>query len=468
MTETTMEQIVSLAKRRGFIYPGSEIYGGLANTWDYGPLGVELLNNIKEFWRKKFVRERPDNVEIDTAILLNPSVWVASGHVGNFSDPLMDCKKCKSRVRADKHIEYWNEKNGTEIFPENWAGELTPSDILLKFINGNNIKCDKCGALDWTEPKAFNLMFKTEQGVIEGEGAKIFLRPETAQGIFINFKNVQTTTRKKIPFGICQIGKSFRNEITPGNFIFRTREFEQMEMEFFCKPGTELEWFDYWKNFTYSWFLSMGIKEDNLRMRDHEKDELAFYSNATTDVEYMYPFGWGELCGIASRTDYDLKQHIDLSGKDLSYFDEPNREKYIPYVIEPSFGVQRTALITLCDAYNEEKVGEDDTRIVLKLHPVLAPFKIAVLPLVKKLSEETDKLYKKLITELGWKIDFDEVGSIGKRYRRHDEIGTPYCVTFDFDTLEDLAVTIRERDSMTQDRIKIENLISYFREKFNF
>jgi glycyl-tRNA synthetase len=468
MTETTMEKIVSLAKRRGFVYPGSEIYGGLANTWDYGPLGVELLNNIKNYWRRKFIRERSENVELDSAILLNSKVWEASGHVGNFADPLMDCKKCKTRVRADKHIEDWNEKFSTNILPQNWAGEFTGSSDLLEFIISNKIVCSKCGSLDWTEPKAFNLMFKTEQGVIEGEGAQIYLRPETAQGIFINFKNIQTTSRKKIPFGICQIGKSFRNEITPGNFIFRTREFEQMEMEFFCKPGTELDWFAYWKKFTYEWFISMGVLEENLRMRDHEKDELAFYSNATTDVEYRYPFGWGELCGIASRTDYDLKQHINLSGKDLSYFDEANKEKYVPFVIEPSLGVQRTALVVLCDAYKEEEVGENDTRIVLKLHPLLAPFKAAVLPLAKKLSSEAEIIYIDLITKYGLSVDFDEVGSIGKRYRRHDEIGTPYCITFDFDSLEDKAVTVRDRDSMTQERIAISELGNYLVNKLKY
>jgi len=468
MTELSMEKIVSLAKRRGFVYPGSEIYGGLANTWDYGPLGVELLNNIKNFWRRKFIKERPDCVELDSAILLNSKVWEASGHVGNFSDPLMDCKKCKTRVRADKHIEDWNEKNSTDLHPNNWAGEFTSSKDLLDFILEHKIQCEKCGSADWTEPKAFNLMFKTEQGVIEGEGAQIYLRPETAQGIFINFKNIQTTSRKKIPFGICQIGKSFRNEITPGNFIFRTREFEQMEMEFFCKPGTELEWFNFWRQFTYNWFLDIGIKAENLRLRDHEKDELAFYSCATTDVEYRYPFGWGELCGIASRSDYDLKQHINLSGKDLSYFDELNKEKYVPFVIEPSLGVQRSALVALCDAYNEEVIGENDTRIVLKLHPVLAPIKVAVLPLVKKLSEESEKLYLHLMKKFGWNIDFDEVGSIGKRYRRHDEIGTPYCVTFDFDSLEDKSVTVRDRDSMKQERIKIEDVDSFLEEKFRF
>ena len=468
MSETTLDKIVSLAKRRGFVYPGSEIYGGLANTWDYGPLGVELINNIKKAWRRKFITERTDVVELDSAILLNPKVWEASGHVGGFSDPLMDCKKCKSRFRADKLIEEWNKVNKTETFPENWAGEQTPTKDLFEFINTNKIVCPKCGKIDWTEPKAFNLMFKTEQGVIEGEGAQIYLRPETAQGIFINFKNIQTTSRKKIPFGICQIGKSFRNEITPGNFIFRTREFEQMEMEFFCKPGTEIDWFNYWKDFTYKWFINLGINEENLRMRDHDTDELAFYSNATTDIEYKYPFGWGELCGIASRTDYDLKQHIDLSGKDLSYFDEAAKEKYIPFVIEPSLGVQRTALIVLNDAYTEEEIKEGDTRIVLKLHHTLAPFKIAVLPLSKKLGDNAKKVFDLLVQKLGWSIDLDMIGSIGKRYRRQDEIGTPYCITFDFDSLEDNSVTVRDRDTMEQERIKIDDLLHYFIKKFIF
>ena len=466
MSETTLDKIVSLAKRRGFVYPGSEIYGGLANTWDYGPMGVELLNNIKKAWRRKFITERTDVVELDSAILLNPKVWEASGHVSGFSDPLMDCRKCKTRARADKLIEEWNEKNNTNIFPENWAGEHTSTADLFDFINTNKILCPKCGKIDWTEPKAFNLMFKTEQGVIEGEGAQIYLRPETAQGIFINFKNIQTTSRKKIPFGICQIGKSFRNEITPGNFIFRTREFEQMEMEFFCKPGTELEWFDFWKDFTYKWFLSLGVKEENLRMRDHDADELSFYSNATTDVEYKYPFGWGELCGIASRTDYDLKQHIELSGKDLSYFDEAEKEKYVPFVIEPSLGVQRTALIVLTDAYTEEEIKENDTRIVLKLHHSLTPVKMAVLPLSKKLGDDAKKVFDMLVKKLGWNIELDMVGSIGKRYRRQDEIGTPYCITFDFDSLEDNAVTVRNRDSMEQERIKIDDLLHYFIKKF--
>ena len=358
--------------------------------------------------------------------------------------------------------------NKTETFPENWAGEQTPTKNLFEFINTNKIVCPKCGKIDWTEPKAFNLMFKTEQGVIEGEGAQIYLRPETAQGIFINFKNIQTTSRKKIPFGICQIGKSFRNEITPGNFIFRTREFEQMEMEFFCKPGTEIDWFNYWKDFTYKWFINLGINEENLRMRDHDADELAFYSNATTDVGYKYPFGWGELCGIASRTDYDLKQHIDLSGKDLSYFDEAAKEKYIPFVIEPSLGVQRTALIVLNDAYTEEEIKEGDTRIVLKLHHTLAPFKIAVLPLSKKLGDNAEKVFDLLVQKLGWSIDLDMIGSIGKRYRRQDEIGTPYCITFDFDSLEDNSVTVRDRDTMEQERIKIDDLLHYFIKKFIF
>ncbi|HCY87047.1 MAG TPA: glycine--tRNA ligase [Desulfobacteraceae bacterium] len=465
---TLMDKIVSLSKRRGFVYPGSEIYGGLANSWDFGPLGVELLNNLKAAWWKKFVTERTDMVGVDAAILMNPETWVASGHVGSFADPLMDCKKCKSRERADKLVEGWQFDNDSNEAPDNWAGEKTPPQDMLDFINGKNITCPQCDALDWTLPKAFNLMFKTQQGVVEGEGKDIYLRPETAQGIFVNFKNVQTTSRKKVPFGIAQIGKAFRNEITPGNFVFRTREFEQMEIEFFCKPGTDEKWHDFWKNFVKDWYIGLGVNPDKLRLRDHDPDELSHYSNGTADVEYEYPFGWGELSGIASRTDYDLKQHMEHSSKDLQYFDEANGEKYIPFVIEPSLGVQRSALVFLCDAYEEEEIKEGDTRVVLRLHPQLAPVKIAVLPLSKKLSEGAEEVFHTLVRELGLNIDFDVQGSIGKRYRRHDEAGTPFCVTFDFDSLEDGSVTIRERDTMEQKRMKIDELGAYFREQFRY
>ncbi len=381
--DTLMDKVVSLSKRRGFVYPGSEVYGGLANAWDFGPLGVELLNNLKQAWWKKFVIERTDMVGLDAAILMNPQTWVASGHVGSFSDPLMDCKKCKSRERADKLVEKWQFDNQSDLAPANWAGEKTPPQDMLDFITEKTINCPYCGALDWTLPKAFNLMFKTKQGVVEGEGKDIYLRPETAQGIFVNFKNVLTTSRKKVPFGIAQIGKAFRNEITPGNFVFRTREFEQMEIEFFCKPGTDLEWHEFWKNFAMNWYKGLNVNPDNLRMRDHDASELSHYSNATSDIEYRYPFGWGELCGIASRTDYDLKQHMEHSAKDLQYFDEATKEKFVPYVIEPSLGVQRSALVFLCDAYEEQTLEDGDTRVVLHLHNQLAPVKIAVLPLQK-------------------------------------------------------------------------------------
>ena len=464
--ETLMDKIVSLSKRRGFVYPGSEIYGGLANAWDYGPLGVELVNNLKQAWWKKFVTGRTDMVGLDAAILMNPATWVASGHVGSFSDPLMDCKKCKARERADKLVEAWQFDNDSQEAPANWAGEKTPPQDMLDFINAKNIICPQCKELDWTLPKAFNLMFKTQQGVVEGEGKDIYLRPETAQGIFVNFKNIQTTSRKKIPFGIAQIGKAFRNEITPGNFVFRTREFEQMEIEYFCKPGEDSEHHEYWKTFCMDWYKDLGVNPDNLRLRDHDPTELSHYSNATSDIEYRYPFGWGELCGIASRTDYDLRQHMEHSSKDLRYFDEAAKEKYIPFVIEPSLGVQRSALVFLCDAYEEEEVKPGDTRIVLRLHNQLAPIKIAVLPLQKKLGPDAEKVFTHLVRDLGLNIDFDMVGSIGKRYRRHDEAGTPYCVTFDFESLEDDSVTIRERDTMNQTRMKIDELTPYFREQF--
>ncbi len=460
MGNSTMEKLVSLAKKRGFIFPGSDIYGGLANAWDYGPLGVELKNNIKKAWWKKFIQENPYNVGVDCAILMNPQVWVASGHVGSFSDPLIDCKKCKSRHRADHMIEEWNSQKGIEMQSDGLEDKK-----LTEYIKEKNIECPQCGGKDFTDIRKFNLMFKTFQGVTEDSSAEIYLRPETAQGIFVNFKNVQRTSRKKIPFGIGQIGKSFRNEITPGNFIFRTREFEQMELEFFCEPGKDLEWFKYWKNFCHKWLLELGLKEDSLKLRDHGEEELSHYSNATTDIEFKFPFGWGELWGIADRTDYDLKQHMEYSKDDLSYFDPVRNEKYIPYCIEPSLGVERVLLAFLCDAYDEEEI-EEDTRVVLHLHHALAPIKIAVLPLSKKLSEEATRIYEKL--SCGYNCEFDETGSIGKRYRRQDEIGTPYCVTFDFDSREDMSVTIRERDTMEQIRIKIDALEDYFKEKLDF
>ncbi|MDI6603638.1 MAG: glycine--tRNA ligase [Thermoanaerobacteraceae bacterium] len=457
----TMEKIVSLAKNRGFVYPGSDIYGGLANTWDYGPLGVEFKNNIKKAWWSKFIHQSPYNVGIETAILMNPETWIASGHVGGFSDPLMDCKDCKSRFRADKLIENYLKSKGEDVNVDGWT-----NDEMLNFIKDNNLPCPMCGSHNFTNIRKFNLMFKTFQGVTEDSKAEIYLRPETAQGIFINFKNVLRTTRKKIPFGIGQIGKSFRNEITPGNFTFRTREFEQMELEFFCKPGEDLEWFKYWKEYCMNWLLNLGLKKENLRFRDHSKKELSHYSNATTDIEYIFPFGWGELWGIADRTDFDLKRHMEHSGVDLSYSDPVTNEKYVPYCIEPSVGADRVALSFLIDAYNEEEVGEGDIRVVLKLHPALAPIKAAVLPLSKKLSENAYKLYDNLREK--FVVDYDETGSIGKRYRRQDEIGTPFCITYDFDSINDNSVTIRERDSMEQIRIKIDEVESYLNNKLKF
>ena len=459
--EKTMEKIVALAKNRGFVYPGSDIYGGLANAWDYGPLGVELKNNVKKAWWRKFVQESPYNVGVDCAILMNPQVWVASGHVGGFSDPLIDCKDCKTRHRADKIIEDWNMENNIEFRVDGLKNEE-----LMQYIKDKGVKCPNCGSANFTEIRKFNLMFKTFQGVTEDSKAEIFLRPETAQGIFVNFKNVQRTTRKKIPFGIGQIGKSFRNEITPGNFTFRTREFEQMELEFFCEPGKDLEWFKYWKDFCYNWLLSLNMTKESLKLRDHEKEELSHYSNATTDIEFLFPFGWGELWGIADRTDFDLKQHMTHAKDDLSYFDPTTNEKYVPYCIEPSLGADRVTLAFLCDAYNEEEVAEGDVRNVLKFHPAIAPVKIAVLPLSKKLGEEAEKVYHMLTKT--YYCEYDETGSIGKRYRRQDEIGTPYCITFDFESLEDKSVTIRERDTMQQVRIKIEDLTAYFENKFEF
>jgi glycyl-tRNA synthetase len=449
-SEKTMEKIVALCRGRGFVYAGSEIYGGLSNTWDYGPLGVEFKNNVKRAWWQKFVQESPYNVGLDSAILMNPQVWVASGHVGGFSDPLMDCKECKTRHRADKLIEDHGEN------PAGWSFEE-----MSAFIKENNITCPDCGALNFTDIRKFNLMFKTFQGVTEDAKNELFLRPETAQGIFVNFPNIQRTTRKKVPFGVCQIGKSFRNEITPGNFIFRIREFEQMELEFFCKPGTELEWFSYWKNYCKDWLLSLGIHEENIKLRDHDAEELSHYSNATTDFEFLFPFGWGELWGVASRTDFDLTQHQQTSGKSLEYFDQEANEKYLPYVIEPSLGADRVALAFLVEAYDEEVVDAEkgDTRVVLRLHPALAPVKAAVLPLSKKLNDGAEMIYALLSKKFN--VEFDDAGSIGKRYRRQDEIGTPWCVTFDFESLEDNCVTVRERDSMEQVRIPIEELEAY-------
>ena len=441
MEKLTMDKIVSLCKNRGYIYAGSEIYGGLANTWDYGPLGVELKNNIKNAWRKKFIQENKYNVGLDAAILMNPETWVASGHVGGFSDPLIDCKECKTRHRADKLIEEWAHNNGKDMIADGMT-----DDEMIKFMNENNINCPNCGAHNFTEIRKFNLMFKTFQGVTEDKTSEIYLRPETAQGIFVNFKNVQRTTRRKLPMGIAQIGKAFRNEITPGNFTFRTREFEQMELEFFCKPETDLEWFEYWRSFCKNWLLNLGMKENNIRLRDHSKEELVFYSKGTTDIEFAFPFGWGELWGIADRTNYDLNKHMEHSKQDMSYLDPETNEKYVPYVIEPSLGCDRVALAFLCNSYEEEEIAEGDTRTVLHLHPALAPYKIAVLPLSKKLSEKAQEVYEKLSSK--FMCDYDEAGSIGKRYRREDEIGTPYCVTVDFDSLEDNSVTIRDRDTM--------------------
>ncbi len=457
----SMEKMVALCKSRGYVYPGSEIYGGLANSWDYGPLGTELLNNIKNAWRKKFIQEQPNIVGLDAAILMNPETWVASGHVGGFSDPLIDCKECKTRHRADKLIEEWAHDHGQDMIADGMSDEE-----LINFIKDNKIPCPNCGKSNFTDIRKFNLMYKTFQGVTEDKTAEIYLRPETCQGIFVDFKNVLRTSRKKIPMGIAQIGKAFRNEITPGNFIFRTREFEQMELEFFCVPGTDLEWHKYWKEFCENWLLSLGIKKENIRLRDHSKEELVFYSKATTDIEFAFPFGWGELWGIADRTDYDLKQHMEHSNQDLTYLDPETKEKYIPYVIEPSLGVGRVFLAFLCNAYEEEKLDDGDTRVVLHLHPALAPYKVAVLPLSKKLSEKSTEVYQKLSKK--FMCDYDEAGSIGKRYRREDEIGTPYCVTIDFDTLDDNCVTIRDRDTMEQVRVNIDELEKWIEEKIEF
>ena len=461
-----MDKIVALAKSRGFIYPGSEIYGGLANTWDYGPIGVELKNNVKKAWWQKFVTENPYNVGVDCAILMNPQTWVASGHLGGFSDPLMDCKECKERFRADKLIEDFCAENGIAI--EGGSVDGWSQQEMMDFIEEKNVPCPTCGKHNFTEIRQFNLMFKTFQGVTEDAKNTVYLRPETAQGIFVNFKNVQRTSRKKIPFGIAQIGKSFRNEITPGNFTFRTREFEQMELEFFCEPGSDMEWFHYWRGFCIDWLKNLGLKEDELRARDHSPEELSFYSKGTTDLEFLFPFGWGELWGIADRTDYDLTQHVNVSGEDLSYFDDTKNERYIPYVIEPSLGADRVVLAFLCSAYDEEVLDaeKNDVRTVMHFHPALAPVKIAVLPLSKKLNEGAEKIYTDLCKK--YNCEFDDRGNIGKRYRRQDEIGTPFCVTYDFDSEEDKCVTIRDRDSMDQVRIPIEGLDAYFADKFTF
>ena len=461
--EKTMEKIQALAKARGFIYPGSEIYGGLANTWDYGNLGVELKNNVKQAWWQKFIRESQYNVGIDCAILMNPQTWVASGHLGSFSDPLMDCKECHERFRADQLIEKFAEENNIELdgSVDGWSNEK-----MQDFISEHSVPCPTCGKHNFTDIRQFNLMFKTFQGVTEDAKNTVYLRPETAQGIFVNFKNVQRTSRKKIPFGIGQIGKSFRNEITPGNFTFRTREFEQMELEFFCEPDTDLEWFAYWKDFCINWLQTLGIKPDEMRVRDHDQEELSFYSKATSDIEFLFPFGWGELWGIADRTNYDLSRHAETSGEDMSYFDDTKNEKYIPYVIEPSLGADRVTLAFLCSAYDEEELEGGDVRTVMHFHPAIAPVKIGVLPLSKKLGEQAGKIYETL-SKL-YNCEYDDRGNIGKRYRRQDEIGTPYCITYDFDSEEDGAVTVRDRDTMEQERIKIEDLPKYFEGKFSF
>ncbi|HIV79707.1 MAG TPA: glycine--tRNA ligase [Candidatus Avanaerovorax faecigallinarum] len=465
-SKVTMEKLVALAKNRGYVYPGSEIYGGLANTWDYGPLGVEFKNNVKKAWWKKFVQENKYNVGLDAAILMNPRTWEASGHIGGFADPLIDCKECKARFRADKLIEDYMKENGEEVVTvDGWSNEK-----LEGYIKEHQVKCPECGKSNFTGIRQFNLMFKTFQGVTEDSKSEIYLRPETAQGIFVNFKNVQRTSRKKIPFGIAQIGKSFRNEITPGNFTFRTREFEQMELEFFCKPGTDLDWFAYWKNYCEEFLKSLGMNMENVRLRDHEKEELSHYSNATTDIEYLFPFGWGELWGIADRTDFDLRKHSEFSGQEMTYIDPETNERYIPYCIEPSLGADRVALAFLADAYDEEVLtsedGKEDTRVVLRLHPALAPFKAAVLPLAKKLSGVAEPIYEELAKYFN--VDYDAAGSIGKRYRREDEIGTPFCICVDFDTETDGCVTVRDRDSMDQVRIPVAEVRSYIEERLIF
>ena len=455
-TEKTMDKLVALCKGRGFIYPGSEIYGGLANTWDFGPLGVELKNNIKSAWRKKFIQECKYNVGLDSAILMNPQTWVASGHIGGLSDPLMDCKACKTRHRADNLIEDFDGTNCA-----GWSNEQ-----MMDYIREKGITCPNCGKADFTDIRQFNLMFKTFQGVTEDSKSELYLRPETAQGIFVNFMNIQRTTRKKVPFGVAQVGKSFRNEITPGNLIFRVREFEQMELEFFCKPGTDLDWFYFWKDYCKKWLLSLGINEENLRLRDHDQEELCFYSKATTDFEYLFPFGWGELWGVADRTDYDLTQHIKTSGQKMEYFDPETNEKYVPYVIEPSLGVERLFLAVITEAYDEEQLEDGTTRNVMHFHPYLAPVKAAVLPLSKKLADKAGEIADELSKYFC--VDYDDAGAIGKRYRRQDEIGTPFCITYDFDSVEDGCVTVRERDSMKQERMPIADVKKYIEDRIAF
>ena len=463
MANLTMDKRVALCNNRGFIFPGSDIYGGLANTWDYGPLGVEFKNNVKKAWWRKFVQESPYNVGMDCAILMNPETWVASGHVVSFNDPLLDCKSCKARFRADKPIEdYANEHGLTDIHPDGWTNEK-----MSEYIAEQGIKCPECGKSDFTGIRKFNMMFKTFQGVNEDTASQIYLRPETAQGIFVNFKNVQRTTRRKLPFGIAQVGKSFRNEITPGNFTFRTREFEQMELEFFCEPGTEMKWYEYWKDYCHKFLLSLGMKEENIRLREHSKEELCHYSNGTTDIEFLFPFGWGELWGVASRTDYDLKAHQNHSGKSMEYMDPFTNEKFVPYCVEPSLGADRVVLAFLCNAYDEETLENGDVRNVLHLHPALAPYKAAVLPLQKnKLGDKAREVYELLAKH--FMVDFDDSGAIGKRYRRQDEIGTPLCITIDFDTLEDETVTVRDRDTMAQVRMPIAELEGYIRKEIDF
>ena len=454
-----MEDIVNYSKQYGFIFQGSEIYGGLSNTWDYGPIGKELKENIRSAWWKKFIQENPYNYGLDAAILMNPQVWVASGHVASFADPLLDCKKCKARYRADKLIEDFT--NGKE------TGDGWDNKKLEDFIKDNEIACPKCGSQEFTDIRKFNLLFETHIGVTDDSKSICYLRGETAQGIFTNFLNVQRSMRTKLPFGIGQTGKSFRNEITPGNFIFRTREFEQMELEFFCKPNTDLEWFGYYKNYCMDFLKSLGIDANNLRFRDHKKEELSFYSKATTDIEYNYPIGWGELWGIADRTDYDLGVHMEHSKQDLRYLDPETNEKYLPYVIEPSVGLDRLFLAVLCDGLKKEEIANGDVREVFKVHPFLAPVKATILPLIKKKhSEKAMEVYAKLCSEFN--VTYDEAGSIGKRYRRCDAIGTPFAITIDDESLENNSVTIRDRDTMSLETIKKEELVYYINERIKY